>query len=155
LRRWLALPCLATFDPCPRAVELDRVISTGWTREGDKVRCHHGTLFDPSMEQCDKCVAEPAVDQDDIDEPLPVPPPGCMNSNEVEAWFIAIARAARRSARSVAGKGVRSNEGEIAKHRDTAIKAMRAASEFTLRRENEHLVRAREKRIMDRSRGHH
>jgi hypothetical protein len=78
-----------------------------------------------------------------------------MTSDDIEAWFVSVARSSRLSAKRVAGMGVAKDEGEIARHREVALKAMRAATDLCLRRENEHLVRTREKRIMDRSRGHH
>jgi hypothetical protein len=107
------------------------------------------------MEQCDKCVAEPAVDQDDIVEPLPTPPPGCKTSDDHERGFTELA-----DALETRGLEMLESDGriDVATAKELCIASIRArheAAQFTLRRENEHLVRAREKRIMDRSRGHH
>lgn len=103
-----------------------------------------------------QCDTEPGPPVDDeIDAPPLAPPRGCKGQDELERWFVAVALAAERSASRVArlkGKDFH-DESSIAKHRDNAIKAMRAAGELALRREDTALVNAREKRIRDRARG--
>jgi hypothetical protein len=131
--------------------------SMPWVREGDSVRCkRHDVLFDPSLGSCAACDRDPGPEPaDDIEAELPTPPDKCFSSEAIERWFTTLAVAARESARRVAKREKRDfhDESAIAKHRETAIKAMRAAGELALRREDEALVRARERRIRDRARG--
>jgi hypothetical protein len=126
-----------------------------WTREGDKIRCHHGTLIDPSIEQCPKCVADPPVDRDDANDPLPAPPTGCVTSEGHEAAFTALAV----SLEAVGLEMIQSDGRiDIATGKELLNSALRARSEatrLTIQRESEHIVRTREKRIMDRMRGSH
>jgi hypothetical protein len=128
-----------------------------WVREGDKVRCRrHDVLFDPSMGSCATCDKDPGPEiTSDGDTDLPAAPDGCLSSESIERWFVSLAVASRRAATKIAkGKIVTlQSESTVAKHREVAIKAMRAAAEFALRREDEAIVRAREKRIRDRMRG--
>lgn len=107
---------------------------------------------------------------------LPTPPKGCLSSVQVERWFIATARAAEASAKlvidrmtatfdAVTEKSSNKTKGPtapahdfhdeiaIAKHRDTAIKAMRAATELALRREDDELVSNKDAEIAARGRG--
>ena len=108
---------------------------------------------------CPGCGIEAtAIAYDDIDEPLSAPPAGCMSAQQLEQWFVAIGKAAEASAAAIEQparppKGRRKprkrrlnfhDHGAIAKHRENAIKAMRAAAELALRRE---------KRIVERQRG--
>jgi hypothetical protein len=138
-------------------------------REGAK----HGWFVPP--QECPGCTLNPIIVIDDtIDEPLPPPPEGCMSTEAIEVWFVAIALAAEKSANAIDArrqprppkkkprKGAPApklrvldfhDEGAIAKHRDNAIKAMRAANELASRREDETIVKRREKRIAERQRG--
>jgi hypothetical protein len=132
------------------------VESHPWKREGTKIRClRHDDLFDPSVRTCLKCDDDPGPEvSDEIDEPLPAAPEGCLDSSQIERWFVTIAQAERRAANRLANDRVHSASSGalICKHREVAIKAMRAAAEIALRREDEALVKAREKRIRDRMR---
>ncbi len=106
---------------------------------------------------CPSCSADPGAPiEDEIDAPLPKPPKGCKSSVELERWFTELAIAAAKSATALARIPRRKrdfDETGMAKHRDVAIKAMRAAGELALRRDDKALVDAREKRIRDRQRG--
>jgi hypothetical protein len=127
-----------------------------WVQDGDGYRCvRHGVRFVPPK-TCAKCDADPGPDlADEIDEHLAAAPTGCMDSLALERWFVAVAKSGIVAANRVSKLKHKDfhDEGSIAKHRETAIKAMRAAAELTGRREDADLVRAREKRIRDRAKG--
>lgn len=108
----------------------------------------------PDRATCPSCNVDPppAIDEY-LDKPLAVrPPKGCMSSQALEAWFVTLARKAADAADEVDVSDFH-GEGAIAKHRDNAIKAMRAATDLALRREDEELVRRRARFIRDRQRG--
>lgn len=141
-----------------------------WVRKGDTTHCErHGTDF-VLPATCTQCDADPGSPVDDeIDAPLPKPPAGCKSPVQIERWFVSLAEAAQRSAAAVgltttfdASKNRKTktrreldfhDHSAIAKHRDNALKFMRAATELALRRDDNALVVAREKRIRDRQRG--
>lgn len=124
-----------------------------WRRDGEKLICEHGTFELPVS--CPVCAAEqPEADDDEVDEPLPPPPDGCFSLEQHESWFGALADKARDTANNLADQDELDikDQSVIAKLWDTAIKARRAAAEFSAIRERRAYVMLREKRIMDRDR---
>lgn len=129
-----------------------------WIRAGEKTRCTRHSVDFVLPNTCPGCGADPGAPiEDEIDAPLPKPPKGCKSLVQLEHWFTELAIAAAKSAASLARIPRRKrdfhDESGMAKHRDVAIKAMRAAGELALRRDDKALVDAREKRIRDRQRG--
>jgi hypothetical protein len=142
-----------------------------WVPEGEGIRClrpgaNHGYFVPPAS--CPGCGADPAgVVYSDVDEPLAPPPEGCLSAEQLERWFVAIAGAALASVDTIEkprppARGKKKprqrrlnfhDHAAIAKHRKNAIEAMRSAAELALRREDDELVRQREKRILERQRG--
>ncbi len=121
------------------------------------MRCtKHGVEFRLPL-TCAACTVDPAFDAvDEIGEPITAPE-GCRTLEAHERWYTALANQclAEVAAIDFAAEGERNwhVEGIIAKHREVAIKANRAAAELTSRRTDESLVDARERRIRDRARG--
>lgn len=138
-----------------------------WVAEGRKQRCtlHEQTFA--KTDACPQCVsAERGLPIKLARDVLPKPPKGCMSAVQIEAWFTALAKESAQSAVNVEeradtlGKGVLIETGEevevvtrdfhyevaIAKHREVAIKAMRAANELANRREDDELVDIRDAR---------
>jgi hypothetical protein len=142
------------------------------------MRCtrHDATFLLPGV--CEACGTEPARDlEDEIDAPV-LPPKGCRSLEQHERWFVKLADSAQVSANALAKlrrtpkKKAKSaievvdanapkeledlrdfhDEAAIAKHREVALKANRAAAVLAQRRTEEALVNAREKRIRDRAR---
>jgi hypothetical protein len=140
-------------------VTVDTAFAALWVKEGDSLRCpRHGELFDPSVATCAGCEASPGPDlHDEIDDPLPSPPDGCVTTEEIERALVAAAWDLRKVANDLTRKSKGKNKIQAlsvaAKYWDTALKALRAAADLALRREDEALVKAREKRIRDRARG--
>ena len=141
-----------------------------WVREGEGYRClrqgpNHGYFVPPGS--CPGCVpAAGRVLYDVFDEPAKAPPDGCMSCVEIERWLVAIAKQAAASADAIENPAPAPNtakrkraarprkrrldfhdHGAIAKHRENAIKAMRAAADFAAVRERRARVDAREKRL--------
>jgi hypothetical protein len=108
-------------------------------------RCpRHGDEY-KALEQCPKCKADPGPAPSEAKLKLPEPPPGCRSAADREAWFVkladeTLADVARMSALDSEDWHV---EVAIKSHRDTAIKAMRAAQELGAKREEAELVEAR------------
>jgi hypothetical protein len=151
-----------------------------WVREGKKMRCsrHNVTFVLPHT--CDACNEDPGPPlEEEPDAPVKAPK-GCRTVEEHERWFVALANAAQASANALAklrrlpkkkkkAKGIEvvdvtagpviedlrdfHDEAAIAKHREVALKANRAAAGLAIRRTDDVLVNAREKRIQDRARG--
>lgn len=152
-----------------------------WVKEGKGKRCTKHDCWFSKTAVCKACATD--KDRAPIKaskDPLPRPPAGCMSSVQLERWFTALAKRSLESAElvakaypldaaSVAGAivvvdasdplahkiHVRDfhDEGAISKHRDNAIKAMRAAAELALRREDDHYVDAKHERIDARGKG--
>lgn len=120
----------------------------------------------PKTQVCPKCPREGLAPIKLAREQLPPPPKGCMSTVQIEAWFTALAKNAAASAELVEKRAERKvraiiietgeeteveardfhDEGAIAKHREIAIKAMRAANELAARREDDELVDIRDER---------
>jgi hypothetical protein len=139
-----------------------------WVSEGSKHRrcTEHDVVF-PKTQVCPKCPKEGLAPIKLARAQLPKPPKGCKSMTEIEAWFVSLAEEARTSASDVERRasdklteGVVVATGEvvevltrdfhdeaaIAKHRENAIKAMRAAADFASRREDDELVDIRDER---------
>lgn len=127
---------------------------------------------------CTACEADPAFASTQEPAPtLPKAPKGCKSSITLERRFVAIAEASRKDVErlgkqarelanqvlfdgsAVAGKPKAKPkkqatfdfhlERNMAAHRETEIKALRAATELALQREDGELVRLREKRLLE------
>lgn len=100
-----------------------------------------------ALEQCGGCVGDPAAVVTEEKLELPDPPKGCISSDQREAWFTKLADAALADAARVKKRKAKDWHDEIAikGHRETAIKAMRAAGELGGRREDFEIVEARKK----------
>lgn len=137
-----------------------------WVAEGTKQRCTlHDVVF-AKTRTCPECpIGGPPIKL--AREQLPKPPKGCLSTTAIEAWFVALAKDALKSADDVEeranekhGQGILVATGEavtvllrdfhdetaIAKHRELAIKAMRAANELATRREDDEIVDIRDER---------
>lgn len=109
---------------------------------------HYGAL-----EQCGECVSDPGpMPTGSIDEPLPIPPEGCMSSEDVERAFVRDAKAVRAMITDLR----RSRLGEdwhvantIAKLYDVRTKLLRAAADCARVREDEEIVKRRELRLRE------
>lgn len=138
-----------------------------WVSEGPKHRrCTEHDLVFPKTQVCPKCPKEGLAPIKLAREQLPPPPKGCRSMTEIEAWFVSLADEARASAVDVETRANAKREGvlvttgevvevlvrdfhdeaAIAKHRENAIKAMRAAADFAARREDDELVDLRDER---------
>jgi hypothetical protein len=120
-------------------------------------RCpRHGIEY-KALEQCPKCETDPGPSPSEKPIKLPKPPKGCYTAAQREAWFIdlanktlkdvdRLAKTLKPDAKREADAGEDGNwhtENAIKAHRDTAIKAMRAAQELGAAREEAELVEAR------------
>jgi hypothetical protein len=97
-----------------------------------------------ALDQCPGCENDPGPTPDEVGfEPAP-PPTGCITSADREAWYTKLANDAIASADAL-GSGEDDWHIDVAvkAHRDTAIKAMRAAGELGRAREDADLVEAR------------
>lgn len=127
---------------------------------GSELRCpRHGVTFARTA-SCAACVAEPGPRLDEIDEPLPPPPEGCLSSEEVERRLVEESDVVRAMRAELTGKrrgkkAVRDlhHYNTIAKLADVYVKLLRAAGEGARRREDEEIVRRRERRRADAERG--
>lgn len=119
-----------------------------WIRNGDVVRCTRHSVEFSLPSTCDQCAADPFPPPSEIDIQVE-PPDGCLSLTDIERWFVSIAKEARASAKNPDEDF--HVDAAIAKHRDVAIKAMRGAAELAMRRTDEAIVNAREKRIQDRA----
>ena len=116
-----------------------------------KHRCKRHNVSYGALEQCPQCTAgDPATPPLEDVAPLPVAPDGCLSSIGREAWYTALANAAIADADRLAAAGDDPESGwhadvAIKGHRDTAIKAMRAAGELGTARETDALVERRKR----------
>lgn len=120
-----------------------------YERDGEKLRCpKHKTRFVPGLEQCPGCAADPITPQaEDLAPPCP-PPDGCRNSDDHERWLTELADDCREQADKLCtGKG-RINYATAAKLLECAIKAARAAAEFTRSRERREYVKTLRKEAL-------
>lgn len=119
------------------------------------MRCvRHGIDF-RLPDECSGCGADPAHEEEDsIGAPVAAPD-GCRSVEDHERWYTSLANECLAEVKELSAAGERTwhTEGIIAKHREVALKANRAAVELTRRRTDEALVDARERRIRDRARG--
>jgi hypothetical protein len=126
-------------------------------------RCPRHQIEYEALKQCPICFpTEPGVKPDPGPPPaekklkLPKPPKGCVSAAEREAWFVKLAnetlKDVARLAKGLTTAGGKSSdeddstwhtENAIKAHRDTAIKAMRAAHELGAAREEAELVEER------------
>ena len=104
-----------------------------------------------ALQQCPGCAAGDAATPP-LEEAveLPAAPDGCLSSVGREAWYTALATAAIADADRLAAAGDDPESGwhadvAIKGHRDTAIKAMRAAGELGVARETDALVERRKR----------
>lgn len=150
-----------------------------WVRGDDgsyRCRKHEQAFTLPAT--CTACEADPALPSTQEPAPaLPKAPKGCKSSVTLERRFVAIAEASRKDVdrlgkqarelanqvlfdgSAVAGKPKAKPkkqatfdfhlERNMAAHRETEIKALRAATELALQREDAELVRLREKRLLE------
>lgn len=126
-----------------------------WVDEGNRKRCtKHARVFGRT-EICEDCAGEPRTSIAATKDPVAPPPKGCLSAVQLEAWFVALGRAAVASAGTVTKRKRLTfhDHSSIAKHRDNAIKAMRAALELAQRREDDAIVEAREAAMLGRDRG--
>ena len=127
-----------------------------WVRDGEGYRCtKHEASFKPPH-ACPKCVDDRGEQLDvEVDAPLPAAPKACNTSEEHERELTAIAKFADAQARKVA-KAKKGSQSVAVKWLELAVKARRAASNAATRREDEEIVRARERRqrARDRQRPH-
>ena len=112
----------------------------------------HGIKYG-ALEQCSSCTAGDAgpAPGEEPQESAP-PPDGCMSSAQREAWYTALAEKCLANAdelESAGGgddpDGAWHKEVAIKSHRETAIKAMRAAGELGVERESDWLVAKRKR----------
>jgi len=123
---------------------------------GKKHHCKRHDVSYGALEQCPGCVEDAAPLPSEVKVPLAPPPAGCVNSEGREAWFTKVANDALADVlrlQATLGMGSDDDEGgsggdwhtenAIKGHRETAIKAMRAAGELGATRETDHLVATR------------
>ena len=122
----------------------------------ERPKKHHCKRHDVrygALEQCPRCAGgDPAPAPQDVpDDPAPAPE-GCKTSAEREAWYTTLAEAALSDAAALieqrgAGDPESAWHVEVAikSHRETAIKAMRAAGELGAEREADWLVAQRKR----------
>lgn len=144
---------------------------TTWQLDGGRIRCTKHDVSFERTEICPSCALEPPATAPRVEasgDP-PKPPVGCYTSEQWEKWFSDVAGTAERLAADLAKYGAdgkkKLKDGKIgktprehsacAKYLELAVKAAARASEMTLRREDEHLVRERENRLRERGHGVH
>lgn len=113
-----------------------------------KEHCPRHDVWYGALEQCGACVGDPGPLPGEAPTTLPDPPTGCITSHDREAWFTKVATDALTDAKRVADANVDGDwhaEIAIKQHRDTGIKAMRAAGEIGAQRETDHLVKERQR----------
>jgi hypothetical protein len=136
-----------------------------WVADGNKQRCTLHDVTFPKTRTCPQCaIGGPPIRL--AREQLPPPPKGCLSTVAIERWYVELAKESAASASDVEqranakGKGILVETGEeievlvrnfhdetaIAKHREIAIKAMRAANELATRREDDEIVDIRDER---------
>jgi hypothetical protein len=139
-------------------------VTTPYQQVGDLVRCiRHGVTFDPrAAESCAGCAADPGPELDAPQIELPAPPRGCMSTEQIERWHVQEAKGVVNLRRKLTAKPARKKvatgkkaKGEpvldlhafnaAAKLQECAIKHMRAAAELASRREDEAIVKIRER----------
>jgi hypothetical protein len=103
-----------------------------------------------ALDACDACTRDPGPAPDaDLDEPLPEPPHGCLSSEDIERRFVKDARNVAVLIR-VMRSGPLSEDwhvaNTIAKLYDVKTKLLRAAAERARHREDEEIVKRRERR---------
>ncbi len=152
------------------------MIDRPWQPDGDNYRCTiHGITFD-RLSTCHECDRAPSRRPESVVDELARPPSGCFDSQQWERWFSKMAGVAERLALDIAREGAPSKKKKkliaagldtpgvpktprehtsCAKYLELAVKAASRASEMAIRREDEHLVREREKRILARDHGVH
>ncbi len=122
-------------------------------RGSKKNYCPRHKVSYGALEQCGRCEGDPGPAPLEVAVKLPKPPRGCMSSEARERWYTALAESSLRSAAKLtASKGTKKapevdfhGEAAIRGHRETAIKAMRAASELGNQRETDAIVEARKR----------
>lgn len=113
-----------------------------WKRRGDKLHCKRHDVTFGQTEVCAKCVDDPgAIPTAELDTALPPPPAGCRSSEDHEKWLTALASFAEKQAKGLCTGKNRINHSTASKLFDVAIKATRAAMEFTTTRERREWVR--------------
>jgi hypothetical protein len=119
----------------------------------------HGVQYS-ALETCPQCVDDPGPLPDaDIDEPLSPAPDGCLSSQDIERAFVNDARRLngliRRLVTYTPSPGAAAKDipaldyhvaNTVAKLFDTRTKCLRAAADCARSREDEEIVRRREKR---------
>lgn len=118
--------------------------------------CKRHNVSYGALEQCGKCVDDSGPLPTEVRVPLQDPPSGCVNSEEREAWFTKVANDALADVVRLqeALTPVQATDGTVVEedwhaeiaikgHRETAIKAMRAAGELGKQRETDHVVEVR------------
>ena len=147
-----------------------------WELVGDRRRCARHDVTFGALETCQDCKADPGTKPDDAGEPpLPQPPAGCRSGEEHERRLTALAEYAEQLAHETADgtpapNVAKAKRGRAAKAKraqqpaylvepnpslatkllDVAIKAWRAAGEYT--REREDAVRVSRLERLDRER---
>lgn len=114
--------------------------------------CKRHQIAYGALEQCGNCEADPGPLPSEVAPEPPLPPKGCIDSHTREAWFTRVANDALADVLRLQATGPSLDaEGEtdwhtdvaIKQHRDTAIKAMRAAGELGVAREIDAITEAR------------
>lgn len=119
------------------------------------LRCKpHKQRFVPPH-ACPGCDTDPGNPLDgEVDAPLAEPPRGCATTEQHERDLTAIAKFAEKASRDLKKTGRSSKTQNAAvKWMEIAVKARRIAYEQAARREDEEIVRRREKRQRARERG--
>lgn len=124
-------------------------LSTQYVAEGDRIRCtRHGVTF-ARTSVCETCLTDPGAPPDDETFDLPPPPLGCLSSEDIERKYVNGARAISKLIATAHRDHLVEDWhvlNTIAKLHDTRIKYLRAASERARYREDEQVVKERERR---------
>lgn len=114
-------------------------------RPGHHLCPKHGVEYG-ALEQCGPCQAgDPATVARESKRTAPKPPAGCRSVEQHERWFTTLADKALADVTRLGRSKKKDWHTEVAikGHRDTAIKAARAAAELATAREEEALYRER------------
>ena len=118
-----------------------------WVPDGDRIRCELHKLTFARTSTCGECEVG-AIDFSLVEdrEPLPVPPPGCLDSHAIEARFVFNGDLMSNAARDLLNSG--DPDWSIAiKMIAESTKAYRAAGECARSREIEHAVEVRMRKL--------
>lgn len=117
-----------------------------WKPRGDRLICERhdpdGKAPFERTEVCGACLTDPGpVPVAELEKPPPPPPKGCLSSEQHERGLTDLAKFAEDQARKLCKGKARINYSTAAKLFDVAIKATRAAAEFTSTRERREWIK--------------